>query len=606
MNYLRTLVFLFLIGILLISLNPTNDRLVTLTTLGEEYFDGKVINNKSLKRVNYSQTLSEISMMSTVPTGYTLVSSNTEYLYDDLGTSIQNLDFSNLAVKFGTCNLGSKSYVTVTSVADGLSQTLNTQTMSEWKNISAFLNGHYAKIEVFRHNSESGISCSVERLITTEISSPEPAPCNTGSGCGNTATDDLDRVSSNHQAVTHRFGGTISMSSGYMGLTTGGVGGTASLTSNGAFVTAGHVVSNSGDFQQIHFNPPSSTVDGATKVPSPDDQYAIDFSSITTDNTTSSSGDWSVFKVFPNPNTGLLPGEVQSSFLRVGIDNIPTSGFKYGHGVDVFPTGTCGSLNSSSRTQQRATASNITYISTSTGSFDWYGVNEGGDSGSSIVTTINSVEVSMGVNTTCSGGSIDKNSGTSFKNTAFANAINNIYGTSHNYIDGQHPSSSNLGSMIRPYKTIVDGVSGATNYETLSIAKGSYNETMTITKPLKLVAPVGKVTIGSSSSKAVPSLDLVEKGDSETEEPTQVQLFQNYPNPFNPTTSINYSVPEQTNVSLTVYNNIGQLVVELVNEVQSEGSYTVQFNADNLSSGTYFYVLRTNNSELIKQMTLIK
>jgi photosystem II stability/assembly factor-like uncharacterized protein len=84
------------------------------------------------------------------------------------------------------------------------------------------------------------------------------------------------------------------------------------------------------------------------------------------------------------------------------------------------------------------------------------------------------------------------------------------------------------------------------------------------------------------------------------------RLSQNYPNPFNPSTTINFSMPEQTNVSLKIYDVLGKEVAELVNEEMSSGSYKVDFDAANLSSGIYFYTLKTNNQIQTRKMILMK
>ena len=69
------------------------------------------------------------------------------------------------------------------------------------------------------------------------------------------------------------------------------------------------------------------------------------------------------------------------------------------------------------------------------------------------------------------------------------------------------------------------------------------------------------------------------------------QLFQNYPNPFNPSTNIKFDLKEDSYVTSTVYNIIGQKVAELINSDLSAGFHNVIFNAVNLSSGIYFYKL---------------
>ncbi len=84
------------------------------------------------------------------------------------------------------------------------------------------------------------------------------------------------------------------------------------------------------------------------------------------------------------------------------------------------------------------------------------------------------------------------------------------------------------------------------------------------------------------------------------------ELSQNYPNPFNPTTAIKYNLPEAGNVKLSVYNLLGQEVKTLVNGFKNAGSYTISFDAQNLSSGVYIYKLETNNFNQSRKMTLIK
>lgn len=90
------------------------------------------------------------------------------------------------------------------------------------------------------------------------------------------------------------------------------------------------------------------------------------------------------------------------------------------------------------------------------------------------------------------------------------------------------------------------------------------------------------------------------------EVPAEFVLHQNYPNPFNPTTTITYSLPEAREVQLAVFNVLGQRVELLVDQVQSGGTYSVQYNASRLASGTYFYQLRAGNLVQTKQMFLIK
>jgi hypothetical protein len=88
--------------------------------------------------------------------------------------------------------------------------------------------------------------------------------------------------------------------------------------------------------------------------------------------------------------------------------------------------------------------------------------------------------------------------------------------------------------------------------------------------------------------------------------PTSYNLSQNYPNPFNPSTRIEYSLIEATRVRLSVYNSLGQEVLNLVDEHQAAGKYLVDFNATNLPSGIYFYRLQSDKFTAVKKMLLIK
>ena len=90
------------------------------------------------------------------------------------------------------------------------------------------------------------------------------------------------------------------------------------------------------------------------------------------------------------------------------------------------------------------------------------------------------------------------------------------------------------------------------------------------------------------------------------ETPVSYKLSQNYPNPFNPVTKISFALPKQGFVTLKVYDILGKEVATLVNEVKNQGSYSVDFNASNFSSGVYFYKLETNGFSDIKRMMLIK
>jgi hypothetical protein len=88
--------------------------------------------------------------------------------------------------------------------------------------------------------------------------------------------------------------------------------------------------------------------------------------------------------------------------------------------------------------------------------------------------------------------------------------------------------------------------------------------------------------------------------------PTTAELYQNYPNPFNPSTTIQFRLPHSSNISLRIYNFIGQEIETLANGFYNEGNYLINWKAKNLASGVYFYILNYNGTVYSKKMLLIK
>ncbi len=88
--------------------------------------------------------------------------------------------------------------------------------------------------------------------------------------------------------------------------------------------------------------------------------------------------------------------------------------------------------------------------------------------------------------------------------------------------------------------------------------------------------------------------------------PQEYTLSQNYPNPFNPSTSINFSIPKSGLTTLKIYNVLGQEVATLMNKELTAGSYSVDFDARDLSSGMYIYTITNGDFEISKKMMLLK
>ncbi len=108
-----------------------------------------------------------------------------------------------------------------------------------------------------------------------------------------------------------------------------------------------------------------------------------------------------------------------------------------------------------------------------------------------------------------------------------------------------------------------------------------------------------ELAFANSSRAGVDGQGMVESGWS-------FSLQQNFPNPFNAATEIRYSLPKRTPVTLSIFNVRGQLVSQLVHEVQSAGEYRVLWNGEGLPSGAYFYVLQTSDQVKKAKCVLLK
>jgi|GEM_PF-6964088 hypothetical protein len=146
--------------------------------------------------------------------------------------------------------------------------------------------------------------------------------------------------------------------------------------------------------------------------------------------------------------------------------------------------------------------------------------------------------------------------------------------------------------------------------------------TTSISTNINFIAKTGE-TVGITLKDGQPDIGVVltdnitySTGDGVSTTPTSAKnagelpvgfvLNQNFPNPFNPTTRISFSIPQQSFVSLKVFDITGREIAELINRELNAGSYTSDFNAANLSSGIYLYSLKTSGFTQTRKMLLIK
>ena len=112
--------------------------------------------------------------------------------------------------------------------------------------------------------------------------------------------------------------------------------------------------------------------------------------------------------------------------------------------------------------------------------------------------------------------------------------------------------------------------------------------------------------------KSIYSYEQVTDIDNEEVTINNFSLSNNYPNPFNPSTTIKYTIPERSNVTLKVYDVLGSEILALVNKTQPQGNYEVEFDGAELTSGIYFCRLQVyapggaRDFVATKKMLLIK
>ncbi|MBZ0203810.1 MAG: agmatine deiminase family protein [Ignavibacteria bacterium] len=118
----------------------------------------------------------------------------------------------------------------------------------------------------------------------------------------------------------------------------------------------------------------------------------------------------------------------------------------------------------------------------------------------------------------------------------------------------------------------------------------------TVTKPLP--APRGNIQFLVTNSTGITQIG--------NEIPGRFELYQNYPNPFNPTTKINFDIPKNSNVTLSIYDITGREILKVINAKLNTGKYSYIWNAQRYSSGVYFYKLTGEGFTRTRKMLMIK
>jgi len=176
---------------------------------------------------------------------------------------------------------------------------------------------------------------------------------------------------------------------------------------------------------------------------------------------------------------------------------------------------------------------------------------------------------------------------------------------------GSYSQAINLIDEISAYQDLSEDLKYELLYEKGTIQKYYLNEVDLSEKVFAELYKNGGDHILARYAKAQLNDDsgLDDGSNPKTGDNTEFEngfAISSYPNPFNPTATIEYQIPKDGLVNLVVYNTLGQVVAELVNEHQSVGKYSVQFNASNLPSGIYFYKIESGSFSKSMKMLLLK
>jgi hypothetical protein len=134
----------------------------------------------------------------------------------------------------------------------------------------------------------------------------------------------------------------------------------------------------------------------------------------------------------------------------------------------------------------------------------------------------------------------------------------------------------------------------------------SYSKIQTQYNPTILHFAVDSYLYAAMGSQFLRSISMTLGVAERRQLPTNFSLNQNFPNPFNPSTTISYELPRSVNVSLSVFDPLGQEIIKLVNDKQGAGIHSVKFDGSRLPSGVYFYRLKAGDFIATKKFILLK
>ncbi len=491
---------------------------------------------------------------------------------------------------FNNVNLGQHSFITITSLADGGMQKLNSNTIETWGFGSALFNGTQVQIKLYAAPNDQNVFININQLLVGDVLNNSPE-----SQCG---------PQDNRVATTDGAAGRLMP-----------VGCTGWLIPNGNFLTAGHCCATLTSINIIEFNVPASNSNGTTVAADPDDQYPVIDASVTNQNA-GVGDDWCVFSVGVNSNTGKTPvekngviGVLDYSFFRVTHDNIPVTARVTGYGTDNVPPGSGGGNNSSSQTEQTHSGPFVGETTTSANDISLgYTIDtEGGNSGSPVF--IDGTRNAIGIHTNggCNtSGTPGNNSGTSFEADDTENAIVNSTAAINKYVDENHPTTSAAtGTVFRPYKTVNAGITAIAAGDVLNIAEGSYAETVVTSKTQVWRAPVGLAIIGPNAPATPAMTNSASAKNTGKNTPYEEVIINAIPNPASDFCYVELKLQTKAPVSIFLNNLVGQTVITLTEGYLKMTNQKIKVDMSNLKEGVYMLIVRSGDKEYVKKIVKI-
>ncbi|WP_276371013.1 T9SS type A sorting domain-containing protein [Chryseolinea sp. H1M3-3] len=550
-----------------------------------------------------------------------------------------NASSNFLRLYFKGTQLGKESYL-VLETADGAKQKLHYRDLENWGFSSAYFNGNAVKVSLYTGKGDmnkiiiNAVKVSdgemekstVKDVVGRKNVSSQPAVANS----------DINYELPPHAAAVGRFtNGNKSYGTGW-------------IAPNGAIVTSQRVAYNlvqEDGYDVIEFNIPPSNHYGSVNHPGPDDQYPVninkrdigsenynykrkhDFDIENEDGYGEWHTTWGIIEALPN-STGLRPGERQQHHFQIVRNPGSFTLESTNVWVDIFHYGEI-TTDLIYESQYRTLKTHVTKLlpseeyltSNDHDNFVLYNKDNGditlSDSDTGAPIAYNQFNIAIGVHDDFL--FWPPAVGTGFRNSELLNGLDHFFSSDVVYVDQNSFWDSSTGAIDKPYFQVLDAIDHADISGIVSIAKGTYDEPMYVTKAVTLKAPVGKVVIGEegvfNTRKATLPRELFLEPETaglqgNLEENDSGFDLKSFPNPFTLSTEINYSLEKSSGVDVSVYDNLGNKIKSLVHEkIQSHGYHSVVWDGNNesgLQAMPGLYVIRIETGSQSKIVKVIK